>query len=292
MFPVSPYKYLPRHLLGDNMDGHWLRNNQSPTPKVPMSQNPIRRTSLRRWWPSHGLIIMTIATGALATAYVAFPTIVGTPTGSTLLSCGFEQGQYWDTVGSGVPQGTQYIQDQSTPPLSAYGVGPTNPIAIVTAYAYGAGSGTEEYLVGEISFFCTSIPSSGTTTVSVQVSDTTPLGATATYGVLFVQTGSSSNTDPTTTAACDGTSPNYLYEPSGGGTIWAWNAQTGGLLSSISGCPNSFNTGTISISVASASSTVPLITVSFGFVGMPTTNCYSSCSAYTTFTLSFQAANS
>ena len=225
---------------------------------------------------------------------MAFPTIVGTPIGSTLLSCGFEQGPYWDSVvsGSGVPQGTQYIQDQSTPALAKYGVGPTNPTAIVTAYAYGAGSGTEEYLVGEISFFCTSIPTTGTTTVLVQVSDATPLGATATYGVLFVQTGSSSNTDPTTTAACDGTSPNYLYEPSGGGTIWAWNAQSGGLLTSGSGCPVPFATSAISIGVTSASPSVPVFTVSFGFVGMPTTNCYSSCTPYTTFTLGFQALNS
>ena len=260
----------------------FLRRANSATRARPRSSHLI-------WLGATFLMLAGVVT---ATLFVnPLSTLASTSTGvSSPIVCGFEQGPYWNTVGSGVPPNTPYIQ--ATPTLNPYTVGPVIPSTSIATYAYGAGSGTEEYMVSEVSFFCTSIPSSGTNTVSVQVSDTTPLGATATYGVLFVQTGSPSNTDPTTTAACDGTSPNYLYEPSGGGTIWAWNAQSGGLLTSGGGCPVPFTTSAISIGVTSASSTVPVFTVSFGFVGMPATNCLSSCASYTTFSLGFQAMNS
>ena len=221
-----------------------------------------------------------IASGA---SFIASNDLVGTPAPSTLLACGFEKGPYWDLIGSGVPSGTPYI---ATSTLNAYQTTVVST-ASITAYAYGGGTGTEEYLVGEIAFMCTSLPTP-TTVVALTISDTTPLGASATYAVVFAQTSASASTNPTTTTACAGTSPNLLYEPQGGGTVWAWDAVSGGL---ISGGTCSLGSGSVSTSVTTASSTVPVFTLSFGFVGMSASTCSSSCPTYTTYTISFTAHN-
>ena len=235
------------------------------------------------WRTSRLLLIFAVSGAAIGAAFISWGPLFVPSSNSGLLTCGFEKGPYWGLVGAGVPSSTQYI---TTSGLNAYQT-TTTPSVSVVARAYGGGAGTEEYLVGEISFFCTSLPSSSTTlTLSVQ---NTALGATASYGVTFIQTGASASTDPTTTAACDGTSPNYLYEPSGGGTIWAWDAQSGGLLTSSAGCPVAFSTTTISEVLSTASSTLPVFTFSFGFVGMPVSSCSATCSTYTTYTLSFSA---
>ena len=238
---------------------------------------------------SRGLAVIIIASCiglASGSSFVAENHLQGLPTVVNDLACGFEEGPDWGLVGSGVPSGTQYI---STSTLGAYQTTVT-PTATATTYAYGGGSGTEEYLVGEISFFCTALPS-GNTIVTLAVSASSPLGASPTYGVLFVQTGTSAATDPTTTAACAGTAPNYLYEPSGGGSIWAWDAESGGLLSSGAGCVTAFTTGAISLSISTASTTLPIFTISFGFVGMPVSTCSTSCAVYTSYTASFTAVN-
>ncbi|MDE1822478.1 MAG: hypothetical protein KGJ23_12340 [Euryarchaeota archaeon] len=123
--------------------------------------------------------------------------------------------------------------------------------------------------------------------VTLTVTNTAP-GATATYAVVFSQTLASASTDPTTGTACAGSSPNQLYEPAGGGTVWAWDAVSSGL---ITGGACSLGSGAITKSVSTASTTVPVFTFSFGFVGMQASSCLSSCSTYTTYTISFTAHN-
>lgn len=261
---------------------------QPEAAQVPLQGRWTRgRGGLRNLWRTSQLFLIFAVTGAAAgVTFISWGPIFVPASNSGLLTCGFEEGPFWNLVGSGVPSSTTYI---STTGLNAYQSTPLPSVSVV-ARAYGGGSGTEEYLVGEISFFCTALPS-GSTTVTLSVQDTTPLGATATYGVTFIQTGASSSTDPTTTSACDGTSPNYLYEPSGGGSIWAWDSQSGGLLGSSGGCPVAFSTGAISLALTTASTTSPVFTFSFGFVGMPVSTCSSSCTSYTTYTLSFTAHN-
>ncbi len=252
------------------------------------------RSSQLIWLGSTLLILTGVVT---ATLFVnPLSTLTSTSTGvSSPIVCGFEQGPYWNTVGSGVPPNTPYIQ--ATPALNPYTVGPVVPSVSIAVYAYGDGSGTEEYLVSEVSFFCTSLPS-GTTTLTFTVSDTTPLGASAAHAVVFLQdtwiSGSPSNADPTTAGACVGTSPNLLYEPAGGGTLWAWDAEansgSGGEISSTLGtCPNNFAAAPITQALTSASSASPVISLSFGFVGVAASTCLSSCATFTTYDIGFIA---
>ena len=260
--------------------------------------NPATRTRLRCsrlvWLGSTFLILTGLVSATLFMNPLS--TLTSTSTGvSNPIVCGFEQGPYWDKIGSGVPPNSPYIQ--ATPALNPYTVGPVVPSVSIAAYAYGGGSGTEEYLVSEVSFFCTSLPS-GTTTLTLTVSDTTPLGASATHAVVFLQdtwtSGSPSNADPTTAGACVGTSPNLLYEPAGGGTMWAWDAEansgSGGAISSTLGtCPNNFAAAPMTQALTSASSASPVITLSFGFVGVAASTCLSSCATFTTYDIGFIA---
>lgn len=293
--------------MGLEPSGRWINGGEGiRAPPIGKHRPHRRRASFRRAWMLLSTLVITVG-AALGYSWITgyFGDVqVAASNNTTLLSCGFEKGPDYNQVvsGSGVPAGSQYIHSTSTLPAyqtnNATASTDVNPTASMTVYAFGAGSGTEEYLVGEVSFFCVALPS-GTTTVTFSVSDSyggspgtnSAVTPAPSYAVVFLQTGTPTATygnNPYGTTTCEGSSPNILYEPQGGGTMWAWDATTSNLWTG-GGC--SFASGPVSEPVTTASTTAPVWTLSFGFVGMPFTTCFTSCPTYTTYTLSFQAAN-